>query len=965
MSVLEKKGAVSAVLYHSERAQPNATDVWPDIRDSSKIPSRYFPISDQFSNGSRLKRRGLNVLDSIRPSKILKLKVRSRWDLRPDVPGWPKERLPTEMFEEIASYLSRDDIKSMRLVSREFDKHVSQVLFRTVVVPFNTEIYGMLGQDRKPDYKGKGKVKIEVNKGLSWKNANGDDVYNGHGLDVFRGFGPHIRKYGMSFDVDEEALAKPPFKGTTENHASFWGNYEWPFEEYRRFDDVAGLELAADETPKMKTAFSMLQKVQELALSLDSGLGWLKGPDRSIRARIIRKQPEVFGPSKEIPDRKEQAQQELWDYLNRVHDEARIDLKTATLYRMAVNIPFKELRPIIDAHAVPEMLSKFPYLDPCLVAEATLDEYTVDDRRDDSDLASVLALAETSVPDPVLTPTPSVGVLYSSSTPPSDVAQLRSSIVPTKLSKAQKEWLMETEWAQRAFLSSYMLAVMDNPTTFETVHTLNVARISSRYASALCRQDFWDALPQLKTVTIQVLPDWRNVVKDEAGYVETPRVDPQHAIEPFYQLLKDMISPRKNIKNLTIGWAAGGEHAEGIHARNKHILPAPVLLSSDALLLHPSQIGGVMLSFPYVQQLTLRNCWVTPPALQELVKKHDKTRLTKLTLQSVSLTAMPRVLANQNAAQNANQNANQNLNGVFNLQNQLQAMANVQQAHNAAQNNGVGNQPNAAGLQLGLPNGAAQQGGPPQQLIALQIQALQLQINHLQNQQGAQAQAQIPNMQAQLQAHLHVQNQLQAHIPPGFPPGFVAPQQQQQAQQVHQLVQQHQQQQQAPPPLPQVSAQSAVRTQPREGSWPYILDIISPGQNLADFGSSHSHADADRESSLRELELVSCGYVRLPHANLDESGLEPAHAFLRHPFFSKRYNALAPAMLSSKDALMGEIVQEVDAVECAAVNVAWFLNTGWEDDSEAVAVEFDGCLRGGEGRFSGVLRASDRVAGAE
>ena len=116
-------------------------------------------------------------------------------------PTWPGGRVPTELFEEIAGYLNRDDIKSMRLVCREFDRHISQVIFKTVVVPFNTEIYGMLGQE-KPDLKGKKKVAVE-NKSLLWKNANGDDVYNGHGLDVFRGFGQHILRFGMSFEVTE------------------------------------------------------------------------------------------------------------------------------------------------------------------------------------------------------------------------------------------------------------------------------------------------------------------------------------------------------------------------------------------------------------------------------------------------------------------------------------------------------------------------------------------------------------------------------------------------------------------------------------------------------------------------------------------------------------------------------------------------------------------------------------------
>ena len=207
MEPLAKKGAVSIFLYHSGIPNPEATDVWPDIRDGSKAPAQYFRLSQE---ASALvvppgKVSGCSSRESLRPTGILKLK-RSLSQKGKRNRGWPAGTVPTEMFEEIASYLSRDDIKSMRLVCREFDRHVSQVLFNTVVVPFNTEIYGMLGTEKKQDIKGKGKMKVDANKSLSWKNANGDDVYNGHGLDVFRGFGPHILRYGMSFDVDEGML---------------------------------------------------------------------------------------------------------------------------------------------------------------------------------------------------------------------------------------------------------------------------------------------------------------------------------------------------------------------------------------------------------------------------------------------------------------------------------------------------------------------------------------------------------------------------------------------------------------------------------------------------------------------------------------------------------------------------------------------------------------------------------------
>jgi hypothetical protein len=666
----------------------------------------------------------------------------------------------------------------------------------------------------------------------------------------------------------------------------------------------------------MKIAFSMLQKVRELALSIDSGLGWLKGPDRSIRARILRQSPQVFGRSKDIPDRKTQAQKELWDYVEATHYAADVDVKLATLYRMDVSRPFSELQPTLDSRILTDSQRGFPFMDPHLIAEATPDDIPEAQIPSFEEVDSLEAFVEPQTP-------PGTGIVYSATSSPSDAAQLRSPIIPAQLTKAQKEWLLETEWAQRAFLSSYMLAVIDNPITFEKVHTLNIAQVSSRYAFSLCRQDFWDALPQLKTVIIQIIPDWRNVLKDEAGFVETPRIDPSYAIGPFHQLLKEIISPRVNIKNLTFGWAAGGEHAEGVHARNKHILPAPILPDDATLILYSGQLSLPMLYLPHVENLTLKNCWITPPALQALVKKHERTKLQKLTLESVSLTAVPRMVANQNQNQNHNLNLNANL---------PQAAVAGQQPHPP------GNPQNHMGIQPAIQQGHGNL--QPQQLLALQIQALQIQVQQLQTQQDAHAQAQVNALQVQLQAQLQLHTHLQTHgVAMGIPPPPPPP----------------------PPPPQQFTIMSAVRAKHREGSWPYVIDIISPGQNLSHFGSAYSNAEPDRVTNLRQLKFVSCGYVRLPHSTIDQAALEPANPMIRLPHFTKRYNALVPAMLSSKDPLLGEIIQEVEPMELSALFTAWSLNQGWSDLFERQGSEFDGLLPGGTGRFSGIIYKNGRV----
>lgn len=79
--------------------------------------------------------------------------------------GWPVAPygLPLEVFQNIAGYLPRSSLESMRLVSREFERNVSNVQFRRVVVPFRPEIYDII-DPRGPflkvvDVKGKGKEK--------------------------------------------------------------------------------------------------------------------------------------------------------------------------------------------------------------------------------------------------------------------------------------------------------------------------------------------------------------------------------------------------------------------------------------------------------------------------------------------------------------------------------------------------------------------------------------------------------------------------------------------------------------------------------------------------------------------------------------------------------------------------------------------------------------------------------------
>ena len=56
---------------------------------------------------------------------------------------WPPNALPVEIFNHIISYVPRSNILNLRLVSKEFDQKVAEFLFKSVVVPFRHEIYGI------------------------------------------------------------------------------------------------------------------------------------------------------------------------------------------------------------------------------------------------------------------------------------------------------------------------------------------------------------------------------------------------------------------------------------------------------------------------------------------------------------------------------------------------------------------------------------------------------------------------------------------------------------------------------------------------------------------------------------------------------------------------------------------------------------------------------------------------------
>ena len=744
----------------------------------------------------------------------------------------------------------------------------------------------------------------------------------------------------------------------------------------------------------MTAAFSNLSEVTELGLSLDSGLGWLVGPDVSDRARIFNEKEKVFGRRHTLPDAAARERAEAWRTLSikanvpfvqhiilRYEEiSKRLSVPPTRFYEMVkenltmrviddmrcmnsverawhLQSGFGELlhslgvsntqlpgewfpAPNATAHKhniQPEptwvthaqvVLQASSAIEACLQAAseefAMEEEYAAlvrareeraaavpirkedptENEEDPEDEDAIMLDEDSDVEaeeseseddeaaaedeeemledsqwqssqelEPAFKAPPLIYQGIDFNTAPNHVPGFRicssgsnpflsEALIPNSLTTPQKEWLLETEWAQRAFLASYTLAVMDNVTTFQNVRTFSITKLSSRYLAPLQRDDFWGALPSLDTVTIVVSPDWRDIIKEHAGYVADFMIAPSDASGALYRLVEQCIAPLENIKTLTLGFVGGGEHAPGIFARNKHVLPAPIMEQPSGQL----EIASPMktLHLPYVEDLTFTNCWFSPPALRTFVIEARQASLHTLRLDSVSLTAMPTI-----------------------------------QGHNPVHVNF-----NAPVL------------APPAPFFP-------------------------PPAPMPLQAAMHaalgpaVQAGPLPQPPPGAGPVIAGP----------------------ATPAPVITW---LTTDPRPGSWTDTIDHITPGATIAAQRAVHNaelEAPPPRDNgTLRRLEFASCGYVRLCAGlfGQDELGTPPVRE--RNSHLARRAQDLERVMMSSgSDQWVGRIQSFMKAEEREGLEGAFGLEFGWGEDARRWEAVEDDETMGGTGRFAGWL----------
>lgn len=378
------------------------------------------------------------------------------------------------------------------------------------------------------------------------------------------------------------------------------------------------LEGFADDGSVVREAISTLSRVEELALSVDNSLGWLAGPDKSIRDQLlVEREPIIQQSFFQEPSRKTTAYRKIWDIVDAefglVND--RVNLYCSTLH-------------VVDSSNIMPMpcdksKSENQYFSRRILWEA---------------VGSDVAIPEIPMFDAGYLVVSQPQLQSTDTRFPVTVQRRRHPIVPNRLSPRQIELLLENWWAQHAFLTSFVVSVIDTLPSSALVQTLNIDRLSADFMDFLCRADFWAALPHLCRVKIFVVGQFRQIHKDDLGSVSCTDVRPSRAVPKFRELLEKYIAPIKNIKKLAFGWASGGENEKGMYGRNMFLLPVPFLSYEPGAIAWGRQVNfdGVI-SFPFVEELRVQNCWMTADAMTKLVLNKKNQSLRKLTLDSVSI----------------------------------------------------------------------------------------------------------------------------------------------------------------------------------------------------------------------------------------------------------------------------------------------------------------------------------------
>lgn len=526
----------------------------------------------------------------------------------------------------------------MRLVNREFDDKLAEIFFKTVVVPFRPEFEALYGSlNVNPSRRGDQKLSLVINKKkgdevtvademsrISGRTSPDDSSLLSAGHRVFQQFGDKMRQFALALELNEQDLAYPPMKLNQEIVSAPWGLYRWPIMNYQRYSEVEGLEQMADETGYMKRAFQYLEFVTDIGISCDAGLGWLQGPDSNPLCALTGHA--VFRPV---------AYEDAADADRATAEEdEKSSLSLSILKQMVLNAGF-------SSYEWPRVVLRLLQDEGREGAIAWADRTAADGKLFHERIPK-LEVDDDTPKEAIIAHIESVIERDSDGAVASAADGRTFGLTPSHLTPAQAEMLLELEWAHRALMQSYRIAVMDNKDSFKNLAKLTIARCPGCHVLTWCNDSFWETMTSIETFHLGVIPDWREVTKDATGAVIQRRVNPINACQNVFRLLSNYVGEQENIKNFSFEWVCGGEFAIGTSQRDRYVLPAPVLSDANKMAdVHYTFAEEDILNTPYVEKLSLKNCWFTPHVFLNFFKHMSMEALVETTLESVSLTGPP------------------------------------------------------------------------------------------------------------------------------------------------------------------------------------------------------------------------------------------------------------------------------------------------------------------------------------
>lgn len=606
------------------------------------------------------------------------------------IKGWPAQSIPEEVFTNIARFLSREDVCNLRLVNHEFSLKLEDAMFRSIVVPFTTSVFSPSEPQSSSVVNSKNidifeKLAGRIYKfGMSFEMDEGTKLmfYNVLSLNTTPSPQPPpggLLKYTNMLS-ELVALATPPKKEKSER---LWNDiykysFRWHKPGYTRFDDLKKLEEVADQYDRMRRSFSNLKNVTELGVVIDSGYGWLNAADISDNAIWHGEKPKVFGRRSQ-PNPYSQAK---WrKYFENAQTKAISIMREKAAFEPAARKKYLEslipssYESFQNTDVQPSFYLRQGIILPGIGGQSTLGmeqallrgtlfrtlrhgqavnqelrkhigQSITDYLRD----VRLFALGDITHGVPNLgNRYPTFPLIFSGSNISADVGGVTNllnentsrpadyPLKPNNLTEAQTEWLRETGWAAKAFMSSYICAIVDNKGMWGQVRTLNLSGVSSGMLLNFDRADLFEALPKLAALTVLVIPDWQEseAISSQEGPIS--QVGPEMAAATFTTFLGGRVGGLELLKELTVGYLGGGERATGMFARNQHVLPAPIIKEPRPSIPKADKEG--VLTFGAISKITFKNCWFSPTLLKTFLKK--SVALEEIVLESCSLTALP------------------------------------------------------------------------------------------------------------------------------------------------------------------------------------------------------------------------------------------------------------------------------------------------------------------------------------